>query len=50
MKQINNDHLMLIIDRLGEHASQTKNDELRGIASVGKKKSRIHMHGIDNKY
>lgn len=36
VKQIKEEHLIQIIDRLGEYAAQQKNDELRGIASVGK--------------
>lgn len=35
VKQIKEDHLTQIIDRLNEYASQQKNDELRGIASIG---------------
>jgi hypothetical protein len=38
VKQIKEEHLLHIIDRLGEYASQKKNDELRGIASIGKVK------------
>jgi hypothetical protein len=36
VKQIKEEHLLYIIDCLGEYASQKKNDELRGIASIGK--------------
>ncbi|KAI9258404.1 armadillo-type protein [Helicostylum pulchrum] len=37
VKQIKEEHLIQIIDRLSEYASQQKNEELRGIASVGLK-------------
>ncbi|KAG2206299.1 hypothetical protein INT47_007313 [Mucor saturninus] len=37
VKQIKEDNLLQIIDRLSEFASQQKNDELRGIASIGLK-------------
>lgn len=37
VKQIKEENLAAIIDRLNEYASQQKNDELRGIASVGLK-------------
>lgn len=36
VKQIREDNLLQIIDCLNEYASQQKNDELRGISSVGK--------------
>lgn len=36
VKQIKEENLLQIIDRLSEFASQQKNDELRGIASIGK--------------
>jgi len=36
VKQIKEQNLLHIIDRLSEYASQQKNEELRGIASVGK--------------
>lgn len=48
MKQTNTDSLGQIIDRLCENAAQQKNDELRGIASVGKDHfvifSRVYMN------
>ncbi|OAD05429.1 TATA binding protein interacting protein [Mucor lusitanicus CBS 277.49] len=37
VKQIKEDNLLHIIDRLSEYAAQQKNEELRGIASVGLK-------------
>ncbi|KAI9483260.1 MAG: armadillo-type protein [Benjaminiella poitrasii] len=37
VKQVKEENLFQIIDRLSEFASQQKNDELRGIASVGLK-------------
>ncbi|KAG1108504.1 hypothetical protein G6F42_015964 [Rhizopus arrhizus] len=37
VKQIKEQNLLHIIDRLSEYASQQKNEELRGIASVGLK-------------
>lgn len=37
VKQIKEENLLHIIDRLNEYASQQKNEELRGIASVGLK-------------
>ena len=36
VKQIKEDNLLQIIDCLNGYASQQKNDELRGISSVGK--------------
>jgi hypothetical protein len=36
VKQIKEENLLKIIDCLNEYASQQKNDELRGISSVGK--------------
>ncbi|CEP12785.1 hypothetical protein [Parasitella parasitica] len=37
VKQIKEENLLQIIDRLNEYASQQKHDELRGIASIGLK-------------
>ena len=39
VKQIQEEHLNQIIERLNEYASQQKNDELRSIASIGEWKN-----------
>jgi cullin-associated NEDD8-dissociated protein 1 len=36
VSQIKEEYIVEIIDRLSEHAAQQKNEELRGISSVGK--------------
>ncbi|CAO3610365.1 unnamed protein product [Cunninghamella echinulata] len=44
VKQVSEDHILEIVNNLGQSASQQKNEELRGIASIGLKTVVLEVH------